>query len=214
MVNAIPLLGQACLSDLSLGTPEVWVKKSKAFTQLKRLISNIVFLQETHLCINDHHRLYCPWVGQVFHSDFNSKARGVAILINKKVQFTSTKVIADRNGRYLIVAGTLMQKSVLLVNVYAPDFDDVEFANRLLSNILFRNTHLLILGVLDPCVLDPMLDRSNYCNLAQPAMSKIFSEIMKQNDLSDPWRFLNSSNKKNSFFSQVHHVKKCGDITN
>lgn len=81
-----------------MGNP---VKRSKVFTHLK---------QETHLQIRDQYRLHCPWVSHVFHSDFNSKARGVAILISNKVQFTPTKVIADKNGRYLIVAGNLMQK--------------------------------------------------------------------------------------------------------
>lgn len=76
-------------------------------------------------------------MSQVFHSNFNSKARGVAILIDKRLQFSSTNVIADANGRYIIVAGTLMQRQVLLVNVHAPNFDDVEFANRLLSNLPF-----------------------------------------------------------------------------
>ena len=174
------------------------VKRSKVFTHLKRLKSDIVFLQETHLRIKDHHRLHCPWVSQVFHSNFNSKAR-VAILINKNVQFSSTHVIADRNGRHLIVAGTLMQKKVLLVNVYAPNFDDVDFANRLLSNIPFFNTHLLILGGDLNCIFDPILDRSNPHNLTQSAMSKTFSDFMKQNGLIDPWRSCYPSVKKELF---------------
>lgn len=67
-----------------MGNP---VRRSKVFAHLKRLNSDLVFLQETHLRVKDQCRLHCPWVGQVFHSNFNSKARGVAILINKKVQF-------------------------------------------------------------------------------------------------------------------------------
>lgn len=80
------------------------VKRSKVFTHLKRLQSSVVFLQETHLQVKDHHRLQSSWVGQVFHSEFNSKSRGVAILINKNVSFSATKVIADKNGRYVIVS--------------------------------------------------------------------------------------------------------------
>ncbi|KAF4087388.1 hypothetical protein AMELA_G00094960, partial [Ameiurus melas] len=129
----------------------------------------------------DHHRLHCPWVSQVFHSNFNSKARGVAILIDKRLQFSSTNVIADVNGRYIIVAGTLMQRQVLLVNVYAPNFDDVEFANRLLSNLPFLNTHLLIFGGDLNCVFDPNLDRSNPRTQNRSAMSKTFSDFMYQN---------------------------------
>lgn len=184
-----------------MGNP---VKRSKVFTHLKRLHSDIIFLQETHLPIKDHQRLYCPWVGQVFHSNFNSKARGVAILINKRVQFSSSNVITDRNGRYIIVAGTLMQKKVLMVNIYAPNFDDVDFANRLLSNIPNLNTHLLILGGDLNCVFDPILDRSNPRNLTQSATCKTFSDFMTQNGLVDPWRSRNPHTKKYSFFSQVH----------
>lgn len=56
-----------------MGNP---VKRSKVFAHLKRLNSDLVFLQETHLRVKDQCRLHCPWVGQVFHSNFNSKARG------------------------------------------------------------------------------------------------------------------------------------------
>ena len=105
-----------------------------------------------------------------------------------------------------MVAGTLMQRKVLLVNVYAPNFDDVEFANRLLSNIPYLNTHLLIFGGDLNCVFDPILDRSSPRNLSQSAMSKTFSDFMKQNGLIDLWRSRNPSTKKFSFFSQVHHL--------
>jgi len=88
-----------------MGSP---IKKSKIFAHLKRLNTDIAFLQETHLRNQDHLKLKCTWIGEVFHSDFNSKARGVAIMINKKVQFSSTKVITDKNGRYLIVVGTIL----------------------------------------------------------------------------------------------------------
>lgn len=93
---------------------------------------------------------------------------------------------------YHIGAGTLMQKKkVLLVNVYAPNFDDAELANRLLSNIPFLNTHLLMLEGNLNCVFDPILDRSNSRSLSQSAMSKTFSYFIEQNDLIDLWRFRN-----------------------
>lgn len=60
------------------------VKRTKVFQHLKLHRADIVFLQETHLKISDHKRLRRPWVGQVFHSLFDSKARGAAILISKK----------------------------------------------------------------------------------------------------------------------------------
>lgn len=184
-----------------MGTP---IKRNKVFTHLKQLKSDIVFLQETHLRLKDHHRLQVPWIGHVYHSNFNSKSRGVAILINKKVQFSSTNVITDKNGRYLIVTGTLMQTRVLLVNVYAPNFDDVEFSNRLLSSIPNLNTHLLIFGGDFNSVCDPVLDRSSPRKFSQTAMAKSFFDFMVQNGLVDPWRLRNPSIRRFSFFSKVH----------
>lgn len=171
-------------------------KRGKIFSHLKRLNSDIVFLQETHLKSKDHYRLQASWIGHVFHSNFNSKSRGVAILINKNIQFLPTDVIADKNGRYLMVVGMLMQTKVLLVNIYAPNFDDVEFANRLLSSIPHLNSHLLIFGGDLNCVLDPVLDRSSSRPISQSAMSKSFSDFMNQNGLVDPWRVRNPLTKK------------------
>lgn len=60
-----------------LGGP---IKRSKVFSHLKGLNTDIAFLQETHLRINDHYRMLKAWVGQIFHSSFNSKYKGAAIL--------------------------------------------------------------------------------------------------------------------------------------
>ncbi len=63
-------------------------------------------------------RLKCLWVSEnFFHSNIISKARGVAILIGKSIHFSSSKVIPNKAGRYLIVLGTLSHVPVLLVNV-------------------------------------------------------------------------------------------------
>ena len=42
-----------------------------------------------------------------------------------QVQFFPTEVIADKNGWYILVMGVLYQTPVLLDNMYAPNFDDV-----------------------------------------------------------------------------------------
>lgn len=107
--------------------------------------SDNFFLQETHLRRADHVRLCKSWIGQVFHS-FNSKSRGVAILLDKKIQFSASNIIPNPQGRYIIVVGTLLHTPVLLINFYAPHFDDVGFANRLLSSLPGVDTHLNLWG--------------------------------------------------------------------
>lgn len=110
------------------------MKQSRVFSHLKHLKPDIVFSQETHMRNIDQVSLKCPWVAEIFHSSFNSKARGVATLIGKSISFKPTKTISDRDGRYLIVLGTLFHTPALLVNVNAPNFDNPCFMNKLFEN--------------------------------------------------------------------------------
>lgn len=134
------------------------VKRSRVFYHLKQLRVDVAFLQETHLRVKDRHRVKPPWAEYYFHSNFDSRARGVAILIHKNLHFSTTKVIADKNGRYLIIVGSINHMPVLLVNVYAPNFDNLEFANNLLMQIPNLNTRLLVFGGDLNCVINSVPD--------------------------------------------------------
>ena len=92
-----------------------------------QLKTGVAFLQETHLRQSDHSRVHKSWVGQLFHSPFPAKARGVAILIDKAVSFVPSQVIADKNGRFIIVSGKLLDTFVTFANIYASNIDDVKF---------------------------------------------------------------------------------------
>lgn len=47
-------------------------------------------------------------VEQVFHSRFNLKARGIAILIHREIFFETKEVIADVGGPYYPLASSLI----------------------------------------------------------------------------------------------------------
>ena len=184
-----------------LGGP---IKRSEVFSHLKGLNTDIAFLQETHLRINDHCRMRKPWIGQIFHSAFNSRSRGAAILINKLIQFSPNQIISDPYGRYVIVSGTLFQSSVVLVNVYAPNWDNPNFMTSLFSKIPNLDTHRLILGGDLNLVINPKLDRSHPKVLIPSAMSKAFSSIMSQLGCIDAWRLLHPFLKE---FSSLKYTR-------
>ena len=163
-----------------------------------------MFLQETHLIYIDHQKLCRPWIGQIFHSKFNLKTRGVAILVKKNVHFTSDRIIADPNGRYVIVPGTLYQKPVILVSVYAPNWGDYNFMKNLLSSLPNLNSHVLIAGGDMNCVINPLLDRSSPRTSTPSEMSQTLSAFMEQYGYVDPYRLLHPTIKQYSFFSHVH----------
>uniref|UniRef100_A0A3B4A6U0 exodeoxyribonuclease III n=1 Tax=Periophthalmus magnuspinnatus TaxID=409849 RepID=A0A3B4A6U0_9GOBI len=181
------------------------VKRSKVFSHLRCLKPDIVFLQETHMRTNNQVRLRCPWVANVFHSSFNSKARGVAILIGKSIPFILTKTISDRDGRYLIVSGTIFHTPVLLINVYAPNFDNPGFMNKLFGALPSLNDHFLIFGGDLNCAINPQLDCSNVGS-AHSQMAKTLSSFMSSGGYVDPWRFRNPTARQYSFYSHVHQT--------
>ena len=97
-------------------------KRNRVLSHLRSLDVNIAFLQETHLRTSNHNRLRKVWVGQLYHSIFEGKSRGAAILINNNTPFIMQKVTADHLGRSVVVTGTLYNVPLILANVYAPNY--------------------------------------------------------------------------------------------
>lgn len=104
------------------------------------------------------------------------------------------------------MTGTLFQTPVLLVNVYSPNWGDIEFMNRLLSCLQDLNTHKLTFERDLNLVLNPLLDRSNPKNGTISKMSKSLSAFIEDNGCVDPWRSLNPLSKSFSFYSHVPQV--------
>uniref|UniRef100_A0A3P9H232 Reverse transcriptase domain-containing protein n=1 Tax=Oryzias latipes TaxID=8090 RepID=A0A3P9H232_ORYLA len=187
----------------SLNTP---VKRKKVLNHLNKLKAGIVFLQETHLRTFDHFRLRGGWIGQSYHSNFHSKSRGVAILINKNVPFDMSSVETDSSGRYVIVTGRLLNTPVVLVNVYAPHWEDSSFFPNFFPKIPNMNTHHLIFGGDMNCVLSPSLDRSSSRPAPLTSSALQLQCFLSTNGVIDIWRFLNPTSKHYSFFSPVHRT--------
>ena len=182
------------------------VKRQKIISHLQQLKVDVAFLQETHLCNANASSLKRGWVGQVFHSKFNAKARGTAILINKNISFRSQEVVSDPNGRYIIVAGQLFANPVILVNLYAPNCNDSNFFEKLFLTIPKIDNGYLIIGGDFNLVLDVTLDRSstNPQNLTRSA--GVVRDFMGRCGLSDVWRFHSPHARAYSFFSNAHHT--------
>lgn len=149
-------------------------------------------------------KLKRPWVRQVYHSQFNTKARGTGILIHKNVQFYLNKSMLDPQGRYVIVSGSVFNVQVTLVCIYAPNWDDPTFVSRLVSDLPDMNSHRLILGGDLNSVMDLTLDRSSSKQASPSKMAYALGTFMKEMGCVDPWRFLFTGNREFLFFSHVH----------
>ena len=181
-------------------------KRSKVFSHLRDQGVEIVYLQETHLLNRDHLKLCRGGFYQVYHSDFNSKGRGVAILIHRNVQFVETTTIKDKHGRYVIVVGKLFNMPVVLANIYAPNWDNVQFFKDLFSLLPNLDTHNLILGGDLNCVLDSTLDRSSPTPSVLSKSAQCINSFCKVYGIFDPWRYVNPTSRQYSFYSPPHRT--------
>ena len=125
--------------------------------------------------------------------------------LDKRIQFSATTITPDPQGRFVMVSGLLYHKPVVLTNIYAPNWDDDKFMGKIISLIPDLNSQQLIFGGDLNCVMNPVLDRSNfkYTNMSKKA--KLLSAFMNQIGGVDPWRSLFPQSKSFSFFSSVHH---------
>ena len=139
----------------------------------------------------------------MFHSRFDSKTRGTAILIQK---FSSVLPLL-----FLTHRGTLswflgyFSTNLPLVNIYAPNWDDDKFMGKVSSLIPYINSQHLILGGDLNCTINPILDRSNPKSTNPSKTSKSLSFFMNKIGGVDPWCFLFPLGQSFSLFSPVHH---------
>uniref|UniRef100_A0A3B4H1Y3 Endonuclease/exonuclease/phosphatase domain-containing protein n=1 Tax=Pundamilia nyererei TaxID=303518 RepID=A0A3B4H1Y3_9CICH len=90
------------------------IKGCKILSSLKKDRVQIALLQETHLTDSEHLKLKRDWVGQIYYSSFNSKSRGIVILIHKNLPFTLNTIVRDTDGRFILITGLLYGEQILL----------------------------------------------------------------------------------------------------
>lgn len=181
------------------------IKRSKVFSHISKQKASIVYLQETHLIPKDINKLKRGGFHKVFHSKFTGKSRGTAILIHRYVAFEESKVIADKEGRYVIVQGKLFDQHVLLTNVYAPNWDNVNFFKDLFARIPDLDRHKLILAGDFNCTLHP-LDRSKASSGPLSKSARCVNEFLQTYGLVDAWKYKNPTSRQYSFFSAAHQI--------
>lgn len=180
-------------------------KLGRVMSHLDQLKGDIYFLQETHMLKRETVRLKKGWVGETFHSTFNNRARGAAILIRRGVPFTADRSILDPHGRYAMVSGRLQGNLVLFICVYGPNWDDSNFITKLFTSFPNFESHYIIIGGDFNLTQDPVLDRSSNKMIPVSKSAKTLATLSQQFGLTDPWRHKFPEARTYSFFSNVHH---------
>ena len=90
-----------------------------AFSFFKRNRFDIIFLQETQWSVD----LGREWEGDAFFAHGTNSSQGVAILITSCLGYNKKQIRSDNEGRVLNMILEVEDRTLNLINVYAPSKD-------------------------------------------------------------------------------------------
>ena len=94
----------------------------------------ICCLQETHLKTGDTYRLKVKGWKKIFHANRDQQKAGVAILISDKIDFKTKAVKRDKEGRYIMIKGSIQEEDVTIINIYAPHIGAPQYVRKMLTS--------------------------------------------------------------------------------
>lgn len=165
-----------------------------------------MFLQETHSSPQESMKLCRDWVEHVSFSAGSSSSRGVAILINKCLQFRLRNEVKDEEGRLVIILADIQGQTLILANVYTPNTDHPNFFVDLESKLHDIGHYPIILGGDFNIVLDKILDRSKLTSSRFPYSVLMVKGMCTSLGLTDVWRLNHPTDRDYTFFSGAHKV--------
>ena len=161
------------------------IKRSRIVTKMKKEKIDIVYLQETHLNDLEHKKVIGTGYNKLYYSTYRAKhKRGVAILISTRIAFEPTFEHKDREGRFVMVKGTINGSPFTLINVYAPPGSDLTFYTEVMDLIATHSEGTLICGGDWNLHIQPILDVSNSPSTNKSINNK-FSKLIHNIGLID-----------------------------
>lgn len=145
-----------------LNMPE---KRSQLLYFLHQSKAHIAPIQETHFKTDNIPKLHNKHFPTVYHASNNdAKSKGVSILISKQCPLYVSEVQRDPQGRFLFLKGTLHWRPITIVNVYAPNTQQVAFFRQTFQQLLTFQISTLIIGGDFNIAMNPPLTRLTACH--------------------------------------------------
>ena len=102
-------------------------------------------------------QIYSEWGSPCYISYATLNARGIGILISKKVDYKVHNSLIDKNGNYVILDISFEENRMTIVTLYRPNEDKPTFYEHIFKlNDQLGNDSLLVCGDLN-LVLDPLI---------------------------------------------------------
>ena len=70
----------------------------------------------------------------IIHANGKQKKAGVAILISDKIDL-KIKIAKVKEGHYIMIKGSIQEKDIIIVNVYAPNIGAPQYIRQILIDV-------------------------------------------------------------------------------
>lgn len=189
------------LNVQGLNSPQ---KRTKVFRFFRSRKIDIACLQETHFSPSSTPRYFDARYSQVYHAVAPEKKRGVMVAFHNCVPFKCVQSIADPQGRYLLLTGTLMDTEVTLCTYYAPNTRQIPFLSHLHEVIFSHLKGTLLLCGDSNLVFQPRIDCSARDESRSDHNSKTYCGLLTKLGLVDAWRGFHPLPRDYTYFSHPH----------
>uniref|UniRef100_A0A3B1J8I1 Uncharacterized protein n=1 Tax=Astyanax mexicanus TaxID=7994 RepID=A0A3B1J8I1_ASTMX len=85
--------------------------------------SDIHLMKAIYLTKAEFQKLKARWIGQTYHSTYNSKKRGTSILFSKTTPYIHSNTTNDPKGRFIIINGSIHKNNITIASIYGPNSD-------------------------------------------------------------------------------------------
>ncbi len=173
------------------------VKRTRVLEYLHRKSISCALIQETHLKQSDVARFQ----NKYYKLAAFSCAKGVLILVNRKLNLTIENLGSDEKGRFVFIRCKIYNNRLALVSICGPSETDSAFLTQISKTLLEEIDCPLVVGGDFNAVINPALDKSQSDTTANPS-SKLLNKFITELNLIDLWRIQNT--KAKDFFSNRH----------
>ena len=131
--------------------------------------------------------------GKAFFSRGTNHSKGLIILLNPFVDFKVEKLISDKQGRVIILKVSFDEKTIVLVNIYAPNdvVQQVNFFQKLNKQLEEFAQDTIIIGGDFNCALTSKDKSGGNPVSIKSAVIKEINTLCDSYNLDDLWRNLN-----------------------
>uniref|UniRef100_A0A8C5Q6Q1 Endonuclease/exonuclease/phosphatase domain-containing protein n=1 Tax=Leptobrachium leishanense TaxID=445787 RepID=A0A8C5Q6Q1_9ANUR len=140
-----------------------------------------------------------------FYSNYKeNKSRGVAVLFAKHLPFQLLAHVADEEGRYVMVKGTIGDQLYTFVSIYLRNRRQHIALKTIMAAVTDFQDGILVVGGDFNLPLDPKLDTSRGSTCVPLSVIRSTRLTLLDSTLTDCWRALHPSTRDYTHYSSLH----------